>query len=621
MRAVDEMQSRRTRARDFSRAVAVVGLAVAILAASESNAQTQQPPPPPPQQPGSSQPAPPPQPPPPPPQQEQQPAARPGAAQPEQAAPESGLEPEQEREVIDFIVAGKRAVGELDLATAQVNLEQAFAKCDEYGCKGALLARVYMALGALYVGFLQQVPQGTEFMKMALGADPSVKPEEELSNDAVRTTFDMVRERLGITGPVKVDQQQGQTAGAGDMPGGFWVMKHERITRAKRMYPLGIYIETNPMVAIQGVRLYFRLPSDRNYQMAEMQRNESMYGMLIGCDAIALLDPRAIYYYIEVIGGDGSVIANEGTAQSPIEVRMVEEAEFQGEQPTLPGMEPPQRCDPEEAAPCPPWDPHCHDMPCVTEEDCVGGKICSPEGYCVEGEGGGGGGEESLGALGISVWGGLGIGFGVVGGAQEDGLCGNDTCLAEDGNGIELASGVSPSWMFTRLGIGYFILDWLRAGLWVRFQHLCDEQMKIAGLMVQEEGDHVDKGMPPMWGLTASLFFWGNGEWLGGGQVVDEYGELAEDQGLRLYARAEFNFYGAMYHFISLRGKDDEGNDDHIYRQRASGMQGIGIGPGLLYGIHENVDVGAEIMYDYMGIGVDTWAHNFDVAVLLHFHF
>ena len=59
-------------------------------------------------------------------------------------------------------------------------------------------------------------------------------------------------------------------------------------------------MNSNPMVAMQGVRLFFRLPSDRNYQMAEMQKNGDMYGVLIGCDAIALLDPSAVYYYIRL---------------------------------------------------------------------------------------------------------------------------------------------------------------------------------------------------------------------------------------------------------------------------------------------------------------------------------
>ncbi len=574
--------------------LAVALTATLLLAAINGAAQVPAPPPP------GVAPAPPP------------PAAT--AAAPAAAA--SGIDPIKEREIIDHIVNGKSAVKTLDLASAQMYFEQAFAKCDEYQVAGPLLARVYMALGSLFAGYLQQVPQGTDFMKMALSSDPTVKPEADLLNDTIQTTFDMVRERMGITGPAQVGQGGGVSVG----PGGFWVMKHQRVTQAKRMFPFGIYVVSNPMVAMQGVRFYFRLPSDRNYQMAEMQKNGDMYGILIGCDAIALLDPSAIYYYIQVIGGDGSIIANEGTVDNPIEIKMIDQAAFMGQQPNLPGMPPHEVCNPDDAAPCPPWDPHCHDIPCVTDEDCIGYKVCE-EGYCMEGEGGDEDGDGELGAIGISIWAGMGMGFGVVGGRDENGLCGNDSCLAVDGNGIPLATGVSPSWMFVRFGAGYFILDWLRAGLWMRMQNISSDKMRIAGMGASIPDQ--SKVYGPMWGLTGSVFYWGNGELFSQGQVVDEHGMLAEDQGLRLYARLEFNFYGATYHSMSLTGKgeDEDDGDKQVNRQRASGMQALGLGPGILYGIHKNIDVGFEIMYDWVGLGTDTWAHTFDMWLQLHLHF
>lgn len=573
-----------------SRASAAASLALALLMASAiASAQAPAPPPPAPPTPPAATPA---------------PSAPADAAAPVPAS--SGIDPVKEREIIDFIVNGKKSVQALDLATAQMYFEQAFAKCDEYQVKGPLLARVYMALGSLFAGFLQQIPQGTEFMKMALQNDPTVRPEAELTNETVTTTYEMVCERLGITGPAKVDTGGGAPAMG---PGGFWVMKHERITQAKRMYPFGVYVDSNPMVAIQGVRFYFRLPSDRNYQMADMQKNGAMYGILIGCDAIALLDPQAIYYYIEVVGGDGSIIANEGTIDSPIEIKMIDEAAFSGVQPNLPGMPDQEKCNPDDAAPCPPWDPHCHDIPCVTTEDCLGSKVCSG-GYCVSGEGGEIEEESDIGAIGLSIWGGIGMGFGVVGGKPAE-VYDSMNVLHE----IDLASGLSPSWMYERLGIGYFITDWIRAGVFLRLQNINSQSMKIAGPANEEYNNF------PMFGITGTVFYWGNGKWFDQGQVVTEEGKLADEQGLRLYARIEFDIYGAMYHQIKLSYKDPTGEDVYTKQQRASGMQAIGLGPGLLYGLHKYVDVGIEVMYDYVGLGTETWAHNFDVWAQLHLHF
>jgi hypothetical protein len=608
-------------------AAAVLVLTIAGLALAQGQPPAPQPqwgtiapPPPPPPPPGAGavSNAPPPPPPPPP----AAPAAGKGAAAPAKAPPPppagvttappaaatSALDPLKEREIIDAIVEGKRAISAMDPVTARLQFEQAFAKCDEYGAKGKLLARVYMALGALYAGFMQAVPQGTEFMRLALTTDPTVEPERELVNEMVTATFTMVRERLGIVGPAKINQ-----AGGGQGAGGFWVMKHNRILQAKRMYPLGIYMETNPMVAVQAARLYFRLPSDQTYQVADMQRNKSMYGLLIGCDAIALLDPDAIYYYIEVVGGDGSIIAAEGSLSAPIEIRMVDDTLFQGVHPILPGMPQPEKCNPDDAAPCPPWDQHCHDIPCATEEDCVGGKVCSEEGYCVEGGGKGGedGKAKGLKAIGLSINVGLGMGAGIVGGRSETAV--DEWDAAHE---IKLASGLSPSWMFMRAGIGWLFLKRFELGLWTRLQNISSDSMKFAGMGSREKNG-------PMWGLYGSFYYFGDGKLMGPGQLVGEDKKLKDKQGLRLYARLEFNFYGAVYHEIKLSYTTTQnGSEEHAFkRQRASGMQAFGVGPGILYGVHKYIDVGAELMYDYVGMGTDTWAHNFDLWLFLRAHF
>ena len=139
--------------RNVRGALAITLTAMLTLAAANLLAQGAPPPPPPPP-PGAAQPA----------------APAPGA----DAAPAPALDPVKEREIIDHVVAGKQSVTALDLAAAQMQFEQAFAKCDQYQVTGPLLARVYMALGALFAGYLQQIPQGTEFMKMALTTDEMV---------------------------------------------------------------------------------------------------------------------------------------------------------------------------------------------------------------------------------------------------------------------------------------------------------------------------------------------------------------------------------------------------------------------------------------------------------------
>ena len=102
-----------------SRMCVATAIAMALLLASVGSvAQAPAPPPPAPMPPGAVAPTPPPP-----------PAAAPAVAP---AAAPAGIDPMKEREIIDFIVNGKTSVQGLDLATAQMYFEQAFAKCDEY---------------------------------------------------------------------------------------------------------------------------------------------------------------------------------------------------------------------------------------------------------------------------------------------------------------------------------------------------------------------------------------------------------------------------------------------------------------------------------------------------------
>lgn len=554
--------------------------------------------------------------PPPPPPQGEAPASPPS----DEAAAQvpTGVDPEVAKSIESDLAAGTAAVRSLDLVTAQRYFEAAFSKADSEQVQGPLLAQVYMSLGALFSGYLQQIPQGTEFFKMGFQLDPEAEPRPALMNSKVQDTLAVVREAMGIAQP-KAEEESEEAQQPANILGGFWVIKHEPVTEAKRMYPLGLYVETNPMVAIKAVRLYFRLPSDRQYQVAYMKQNGPLFGMLIECDAIALIDPKQVFYYIEVIGGDNSIISTNGSAAEPNVIEMVDENDFDGAQPTLPGLPPLQKCNPEAAAPCPPWDPHCKDVPCVTNEDCIGDKVCS-KGFCVAPEKAADKGDHA--PIGIVISGGVGIGAGVALG-KEDGLCENiDDCK----DTITLDAGFSPSWMFTRLHIGYFILDNLILGGFVRFQHLRSDEMKIAGLMIDEvdvnRSNNKKDAFGPMVGLTASLFLWGDGRWFGPGQLTDELGNLADKQGLRAYSRFEFNFYGAMYHELTLSDEIEDGpnagDKDTLNRQHASGLQGAGLGAGVLYGLHKYFDLGFEIMYDFM---FPTIAHNFDGQLFLQVHF
>ncbi len=608
------------------RAIVTVSLFVILwLVGGTLLAQTAHPTPPPP----PAAPAPPP------PQALQTPPPPPPTLPPPTA---TQVSPDVARLITDNLTFGKSSLKALDLAAARLYFEQAFADCSVYNIQGPLLARVYMMLGVLFAGYLQDVPEGIRFMKMSLAIDTQATPDPEIVNSNAANAFNTVRESLGLSGGAPVMgpmMVQPQVQGAlPPQQAHFWVMKHQKVTLAKQMHPIGIYIDTNPMVSIQKANFYFRLDSDSKFQFIPMKKKGNQYGALINCDAIAMLGPKTIYYYIESIDSNGSIIAKEGDAQAPVGIKLVPDTEFTGTQPGLPGMASLAKCSQEEVAPCPPWDAHCKDTVCATQADCKAGRVCL-EGYCVQ--------QEKIkrgrGPIGIVISTGLGIGAGVAVG-DEFGIYSNDPEFD-----ISLESGFSPSWMFTRLMAGYFVLDNLLVGAFMRFQHIRKDQyhqtavsgddafadnsgpeeskekdynMNVAGFM-QDRTGYDDPWRGPMWGPTVSLFLWGDGKLLGPGQIVGPDGRLADKQGLRVYGRAEVNLYGTMYHEVTLVGEDPEnGEEVTVKRQKVSGMQGAGLGAGLLYGVHAHIDLAAELMYDFM---FPSMAHNFDLQIALQVHF
>ncbi len=115
-----------------------------------------------------------------------------------QAAAREALSRDKEKEIVAALEKGNRAISTGDTNSAQAHFEHAFVVSIAHGAKGSLLARVYMALGALFTGHLEQTRQGIDFMKKALSIDPTATPNAEIVNPKVTVILNTARESLGI---------------------------------------------------------------------------------------------------------------------------------------------------------------------------------------------------------------------------------------------------------------------------------------------------------------------------------------------------------------------------------------------------------------------------------------
>lgn len=160
-----------------------------------------------------------------------------------------------------------------------------------------------------------------------------------------------------------------------------WIVHHPPVPQARRT-PIPIYAEVQPGTGIDTVYLFYRGTGQKAFERFRMDPYRSGFAYYISC--MRVWEPR-VEYYIVATGGD-CVLATAGTAESPLETKVVTRLNEPG--PALPGEQAPFPC---VEVDCPPGisKEDCENPlyraqgeACKTNRDCQPGLMCK-KGLCV----------------------------------------------------------------------------------------------------------------------------------------------------------------------------------------------------------------------------------------------
>jgi hypothetical protein len=206
----------------------------------------------------------------------------------------------------------KKAVDEfenLNFDQARKILKDALEACSRSGLDGSqIAARTHVHLGVvLFAGFKQKDEAVAEFKK-ALEAAPEIKLDKLLATPEIQEVFDQA-----------VEAQKGNKSG-GETTASADAITHEPITRATQGKPISINVTLDSSVKAKKVMLSFS--ADGSEDFGEREMKEASPGNWMAEIPASATQGAKVSYYIEVDGDDDQVVANKGSAASPLVVSL-----------------------------------------------------------------------------------------------------------------------------------------------------------------------------------------------------------------------------------------------------------------------------------------------------------
>lgn len=267
-------------------------------------------------------------------------------------------------------------------------LDKAIQTCGKDNCSDKVLAQLYVGLGTVEgVGKGNQAAAKKAFVN-ALEAYSRAELIEGFATDELKEIFAAAKKdaRSGGQEPSGPSEPSEPREAGGDMD---YAPPEEALVNT----PLPIYIEVDEGIGADKVKLRYKPFGGTKWTSVNMLRIGEGYGGVIPCKD--LTTTGKVRFYIIIMDADGVPIATAGSLKSPHFVRI--KHEIAGDQPSLPGKEPPEKC--VSKADCPPGFPGCGDKAppseergdkgwgasCEETQECRVGFICL-NGSCEQGE-------------------------------------------------------------------------------------------------------------------------------------------------------------------------------------------------------------------------------------------
>lgn len=292
---------------------------------------------------------------------------------------------------------------EMKYDAAIEKLNKAVKLCGTDGCSKPLLAKLWIGVGTIQGVGLKKPAQAKESFIKALEIDGSAKLLEDYTTDDLSKIFAEAKKGAKPAGEKPAGEKPAGEKPAGEKPAGEKPGGEEPAAGGDLEYtppdeaqvntPLPIFIKVPGELGAAKVKLRYKPFGGTEWSSTDMKPTGGGYAAVIPC--AELTTTGKVRFYIIVMDADGVPVATAGSLKEPHVINVM--SEIEGEQPALPGEEPPKKCVLKED--CPPNFPGCGKpkgqkrgdkgwgASCETTQECKPGYGCV-NGSCEEGAGG-----------------------------------------------------------------------------------------------------------------------------------------------------------------------------------------------------------------------------------------
>ena len=309
-----------------------------------------------------------------------------------------------------------------EFGKAEKRLKDMLKKCGKDGCSPAMVGKLNVALGTIYVNMQpKKLSEAKDAFAMALQADPNASFDPALKSKELEDAFKAAQAVAKAAEPPakkpskedaqpKDDQDDGNGDAAPEPPpkksgkpkraesdessSGGDINAKPSITEQAVNTPVPIYIEFPEDVGAEKATLKYKPFGSKQFKTIEMKKLGDGYAAEIPCEDVTTTGD--LKYYIVAKDGQGDSAGTAGSASAPLKISI--KNEIDGDAPSLPGKKAPSQCKAKED--CPPGLPGCPDgrsqgrhgekgwgATCDASEECQSGFVCL-NGLCEEGKGG-----------------------------------------------------------------------------------------------------------------------------------------------------------------------------------------------------------------------------------------